>query len=103
MDVDFSHLNLEYLIQARDLCREDPEMAALVLDIPPHLAAALSMVDPAALSHTDGVSLPLISPRGSMQWWHRFFDALRGNNPAEIQAVIRQLGLSMSHQDQGED
>ncbi|HET7674316.1 MAG TPA: hypothetical protein VFL54_02235 [Gammaproteobacteria bacterium] len=103
MDVDFSHLNLTYLIQARDLCREDPEMAALLLDIPPHLAAALSTTDPSALSYVGAVSLPLVSPRGNMQWWHRLFDALRENDPAEIQAVVRQLGFSLSNPGRGAD
>jgi hypothetical protein len=30
MDFDFSQLNLQYLIQARDLAKQDPELAAVI-------------------------------------------------------------------------
>jgi hypothetical protein len=33
-DVDFSHVNLRYLISARDLARESPECAAVLLGMP---------------------------------------------------------------------
>ena len=44
MKIDFASLNLQYLIQVRDIAREDPDVAARLLGLPPELACHLAQV-----------------------------------------------------------
>ena len=48
-DIDFSHVNLQYLICARDLARSYPERAALLLGATDDLVRLLAELDPATL------------------------------------------------------
>ena len=42
MEIDFSHLNLKYLLKARDYVREDPDRIAAVLGMDARLARLLA-------------------------------------------------------------
>jgi hypothetical protein len=93
MNVDFSNLNFDYLAHARDLAKEDLDLAALLLDMPHEFAESLWAVDAPALRYLLQMKSPLLIPRHEMWWWTRLFDAFRGGNPTEIQAVIGQAAM----------
>ena len=63
MKMDFSQVNLEYLIQARDLTREDPTLAAVLLDIPDEMACMLAELSPHQLTQILQIKPPLVIPR----------------------------------------
>ena len=46
MDWDFSKVNAEYLIQARDLARSNPRAAAMLLGLSDDLVQLLSEISP---------------------------------------------------------
>ncbi len=96
MDMDFSHLNLQYLIQARDLAREDLAVAAALLGAQRDLAALLAQATAVDLAHITEVKPPLIVPRAAPWWWARLFTALREGQPGEIEAVLAHAGLIMA-------
>ena len=55
MKCDFSNVNLQYLIQARDIARQDSEHAAIILGMDKQLSTALGKVLPEWI----GNSMPL--------------------------------------------
>ena len=93
MDVDFSQLNLQYLIQARDVARVDGEVTAVLLGTPTEFAEQLAQVSPADLAHLTAIKVPLLVPRGAPWWWARLFQALREDRPGELEAVLAHAGL----------
>lgn len=95
MKIDFGSFNLQYLIQVRDIAREDPDVAARLLGMPPELASHLAQVQSDSLAKIAQVKLPLLVARGDTVWWCRLFRALRAENPAEIHAVLQAVGLAM--------
>ena len=92
-DIDFSRVNLQYLICARDLARDYPERAAVLLGAPDALVQRLAELDPAALVAVTEVKAPLLVLRQEPWWWHRLFTALQAGRPDEIRAVLDQAGL----------
>ena len=96
MNFDFSKLNHQYLIQARDLAKSDPERAAVLLGMPIKLAHALADLSPNALVEMTRIKLPLIVPRQEPLWWSRLFNAAREGQSAEIQAVLQHASLIAS-------
>ncbi|MDZ7751463.1 MAG: flagellar transcriptional regulator FlhD [Gammaproteobacteria bacterium] len=92
-EYDFSHLNLEYLIQARDLARQNLHGCALLLGIPEELAARLADVTPAGLSRVAAFKPPLVSPRLGDWWWERLLTALTDGDGDELQAVLEHASL----------
>ena len=95
-DIDFSRVNLQYLICARDLAREFPERAALLLGAPEDLLRRLAALDAAALGAVTEVRAPLLILRQEPWWWHRLFTALQAGRPDEIRAVLEQVGLMVA-------
>jgi hypothetical protein len=95
-DIDFSRVNLQYLICARDLARDFPERAAMLLGVPDDLVALLVELEPAALVAVTKVSAPLLILRQEPWWWHRLFTALQAGRPDEIRAVLEQAGLMVA-------
>ncbi len=96
-DADFSRVNLQYLICARDLAREFPERAAVLLGAPDALVQLLAELDPAALVAVIEVKAPLLVLRQEPWWWDRLFTALQAGRPDEIQAVLEQAGLIVAN------
>ncbi len=93
MKMDFSHMNLEYLIQARDLSKQDPALAAVLLDIPDEMSCMLPELSPHQLTQILQIKPPLVIPRQEAWWWSRLFTALRGGRPGEIEAIVEQASL----------
>ncbi|NIP72232.1 MAG: flagellar transcriptional regulator FlhD [Gammaproteobacteria bacterium] len=72
MKMDFSKINLEYLIQARDLARQDSEMSSIVLGMSRELAHLLTETTPQELAQVAEIKPPLFIPRQDAWWWQRF-------------------------------
>lgn len=92
-EIDFSHLNLEYLVQARDLARENPQSCAVLLGISPALANQLAQVSPEGLSLVAQFKPPLVTPRLTQWWWERLLYALSDGDRLELQSVLEHAGL----------
>jgi len=69
MKIDFSSVNLHYLIHVRDIAREDPKLAAPLLGMSPELAALLAQVPSEYLAKIAQVKVPLLAARGDPMWW----------------------------------
>jgi len=93
---DFSHLNLEYLIQARDLAIADPRRAGVVLGISDALVGLLPELTPKMLASLTRVHHPLITLHRDVWWWSRLLIALQDGQPAEIETVMEQASLILS-------
>ena len=93
MKMDFSQVNLQYLIQARDLAKQDPQMAAVLLGIPDEIACMLSELSAQELTQIIQIKAPLLIPRQGAWWWSRLLTALRDRRPDEIEAVIEHASL----------
>jgi hypothetical protein len=96
-DIDFSRVNLQYLICARDLARSYPERAAVLLGATDPLVRLLAELDSAALVAVTEVKAPLLMLRQEFWWWNRLFMALRTGRPDELRAVLDQVGLIVPH------
>jgi hypothetical protein len=96
-DIDFSHVNLQYLICARDLARGYPERAPLLLGATDDLVRLLAALDPATLVGVTAVTAPLMVLRQEPWWWHRLFTALRAGRQDESRVVLDQGGLIVPH------
>ena len=94
MNIDFSNINLQYLIQARDLAREDPEQVTVLLGISCHLAELLAEVSPEAHARIPRIKTPLLIPRQEMWWWSRLLNAAKEDGRDEIEAVLEHGNLS---------
>ncbi len=88
MKMDFSQVNLQYLIQARDLTKQDPQLAAIFLGIPDEIACMLPDLTPHQLAQIIQIKPPLLIPRQEAWWWSRLFTALSDGRPDEIEAVV---------------
>ena len=95
MKIDFSNINLQYLIQFRDVAQEDPDLAATLMGMSPELAELLSQVPGDYLARTSSVKVPLLTARGDAVWWYRLFTALADENTDEVEAVLRAANLAV--------
>lgn len=93
--IDFSSINLEYLIHVRDIAREDPEVAAPLLGMSPELANLLAHAPCEYLTKIAEVKVPLMAARGDAVWWYRLFTALGGENSQEIETVLQAASLAV--------
>lgn len=93
MHFDFSQLNLQYLIQARDLACRNPTLVAPLLAIPDDMATLLTELTPQELAHVARIKPPLLTPRQEMWWWKRLLTALREGRMDEIDVVMEHLSL----------
>ena len=96
MNGDFSQLNLEYLIQARDLAIANQRQAGAILGIPDALAGLLPELTPKMLASLTRIPQPLIMPRRDLWWWSRLLVALQDGQSAEIETVMDQAALILS-------
>ena len=93
MKMDFSQVNLQYLIQARDLTRQDPRVASVLLGIPDEMACLLPDLRPQQLTQIIQIKSPLLIPRQEAWWWSRLFTALCDGRSDEIEATIEHASL----------
>ena len=98
-DIDFSRVNLRYLICARDLARADPKRTTVLLGVSDDLIERLAELDAAVLGAVTEVRAPLLILRQEPWWWHRLFTALQAGRPDEIRAVLEQVGLMVAGED----
>lgn len=96
LSADFSAVNLQYLIQARDLARVDQERVAVLLGLSESLAELLAHVTPEELAQLPAIKVPLVAPRLEPWWWSRLLNALRDGEPDEVKAVLEHLGLLLT-------
>lgn len=96
MELDFSRTNLQYLVQARDLARQDPEAAAGLLGISPELTALLGQASGEHLACLAQIKVPLMLPRGERWWWIRLFEAFAAGDEEAIQAVLEHASLVLA-------
>ena len=95
--VDFSRVNLHYLICARDLARASPARAGVLLGVSDALGQSLAQLDPEALAAVAEIKAPLLILRQEPWWWKRLFAALRMGRPDEVQTVLEQAGLIVAN------
>ncbi|WP_029131771.1 flagellar transcriptional regulator FlhD [Sedimenticola selenatireducens] len=93
MNIDFSDLNLQYLIQARDLARQDPHLAGVLLGIPSEMAGMVGNLSPRTLAQITQIKIPLITPQQETGWWLRLLTALKDEDQNEIGAIMAQAPL----------
>jgi hypothetical protein len=93
MTYDFSQLNLQYLIRARDIARRDPQLAATLTGMPEELAQLLAEVTPDELAQVTQFKAPLLIPRQEAWWWSRLFTAIRDGRPEEVEAIMEHASL----------
>ena len=96
-NVDFSRVNLHYLICARDLARASPARAGVLLGVSDALGQSLAQLDPEALAAVAEIKAPLLILRQEPWWWKRLFAALRTGRPGEVQTVLEQAGLIIAN------
>lgn len=95
MNIDFSSVNLQYLIHVRDIAREDHDVAAPLLGMSPELADLLAQAPSEYLTKIAQVKVPLLAARGDAVWWNRLFKALIEENPDEVEAVLQAASLAV--------
>lgn len=93
MEWDFSTVNLNYLLRARELARAQPAVAATVLGLPPELVCAVAALDADHLARLGQVKPPLLVARGDAWWWARLVAALETGRADEIDAVLEHAQL----------
>lgn len=95
MKLDFSSINLQYLIHVRDVARQEPDVAASLLGISPEIANLLAQVPSEYLTKITQVKVPLLVARGDAVWWYRLFKALMENNLGEVESVLQGTNLAV--------
>ncbi len=95
-DVDFSRVNLQYLICARDLARDYPKRAAVLLGVSEEIGELLATLDAEALVAVTQIKAPLLIPCQEPWWWKRLLTALQSGGPDELRAVLEQAGLMVA-------
>ena len=87
-DTDFSSINYQFLLKARDVAKRDPDLVVALLGIPKELVKPLAQTSASALAATIQVKEPLLMLREESWWWERFFVAINDGRQEEIGAVI---------------
>ena len=93
MNIDFSLLNLQYLIQVNQLARQDVALTAAVTGLPKETATVLGALTPANLADISIIKLPLIAPHSDHWWWSRLFTALSEERQEEVNILLEQAAL----------
>ena len=96
MELDFSKLNLQYLLQARDLARRDTAAAAALLGISTELAALLGHLADEHFAPLAQIKVPLVLPRGELWWWGRLFEACEAGDLHAIHAIVDHASLVLA-------
>ena len=90
MNLDFSQVNLQYLIQASLLAQRDPVLAATMTGMPDDMASLLSSLTPGDLARVSLIKPPLLTPHNAPWWWSRLFTALREGRMEEVNTLLEQ-------------
>lgn len=95
MEIDFSSLNLQYLLQVRDIARNSPELAVAVLGLPVELVQLMASLTAEGLSQIARFKGPLLTVRGDAGWWARLFTGLKGARQGEVEAILEHANLAV--------
>jgi len=87
-DTDFSSINYQFLLKARDIARQDPDLVVALLGIPKELAEPLAKISAPALAALMQIKEPLLMLRAENWWWERFFIAVGDGRQEEIEAIV---------------
>lgn len=93
MEMDFSKVNLEYFIQARDFARQNPGMLSVLLGMSPEFSDVLAETTAHQLTHIAEIKVPLLVPRQELWWWQRFFRAVREDRIDELKVIMEHASL----------
>ena len=93
MKCNFSSINLQYLIQARDIARKDVDCGSILLGMEKELSKELAEISPQGLSMVTRIKIPLIAPHQHTLWWKRFLRALDEGRTDEAQAIMEHANL----------
>lgn len=91
MDMDFSRTNLQYLIRARELARQDPERVVVMLGVSREVAELLAELTPEGMAQFAEIKSPLIAPRPGLWCWKRLVKAANEERTDEICAIVEHL------------
>ncbi len=95
MDIDFSRVNIHYLLQARELVREYPERAIALLGIPERLTTRLADIPAEVLAGLTCIKTPLLVPLQANWWWMRLLDAIANERPGQLDSVLEHGALAL--------
>lgn len=90
-DIDFSGINYQFLIKAREVAKRDPDLASALLGIPKELVEPLAKTSVTALAPLIQIKEPLLTLRAETWWWERLFQALNDGRQEEIETVMEQV------------
>ena len=93
MDIDFSRINLQYLIVARELARFDPERAPVLLGTGDAYTRLLAEIPAESIALLSSVRVPLVVPRQADWWWNRLLTALSEGQPGELEPMLEHVEL----------
>lgn len=95
MEIDFSNLNLQYLLQVRDIARKRPELAVAILGLSKERVSVLATITVDGLTKIASVKSPLLTLRGDPDWWSRLFTSLKEPRSGEVEMVLEHAGLAV--------
>jgi hypothetical protein len=101
-EFNFSDINLQYLLRARDLAMQDSEVVATLLGLSVELAHTLTQTTPQELTQLTRIKTPLVVPRQDAWWWARLLNAIRDGQPGEIDAIVEHAALITAAQPGGD-
>jgi hypothetical protein len=90
MNIDFSQVNLQYLIQVSQLAKQDPVLTAAMTGMPDETASLLGSLTPGDLARVSVIKPPLLTPHQAPWWWSRLFTALSEGRSGEINTLLEQ-------------
>ena len=94
MNIEFSTINLQYLLQVRELARTHPSVAGPFLGLPRDLVSLFAELNAEQLAGITKVKIPLLVARGDPWWWSRLLKALDDRRPDELEAVLEHAQLA---------
>lgn len=90
MNIDFSQVNLQYLIQANQMAQQDPVLTTAVTGMPAEIAHIFGSLTPGDLARVSQIKSPLLIPHPAPWWWSRLFTALSEGRTNEIKTLLEQ-------------
>ena len=86
--MDFSRINLQYLITLRALAQTEPELAAATAGLP---IDVVRLVGQLSLEQLVGLAVrktPIVRVRGDVTWWTDLLDAAHDGEPDGLTTLM---------------
>ena len=90
-DIDFSGINYQFLMKAREVAKRDPDLAGALLGIPKELVEPLAQTSVTALTPLIQIKEPLLMLRAETWWWERLLQPLNDGRQEEIDTVMEHV------------